>query len=79
MATSLLFLRQARHQIQYKFAASAVDQDKLEPADPVAHSVGYCISAWTQNYELIHALRHELGRYIEGSRSTMPTAQVRNM
>lgn len=45
-----------------------------EVADRVARSVGMCNFAWTQDVELIHAIRRELGFYIEGTRASLPTS-----
>lgn len=42
-----------------------------EDADPVANHVGFSFTAWMRDHASFAALRHELGRYIEGSRSKM--------
>lgn len=43
-----------------------------EPADPAASMVGSSFTGWLRDHAKFAALRHELGLYIEGSRTTMP-------
>lgn len=45
-------------------------------ADLTAKSVATSLTSWTRNPDALMALRHELGRYIEGSRDTLPTLEV---
>ncbi len=45
-------------------------------ADPTAKSVAASMTSWNKNPDALMALRHELGRYIEGSRSTLPVLSV---
>lgn len=44
--------------------------------DPTAKSVAASMTSWTKDPDALMALRHELGRYIEGSRDTLPTLSV---
>ncbi len=44
--------------------------------DPTAKSVAASMTSWTKDPDALMALRHELGRYIEGSRSTLPVLSV---
>jgi len=46
------------------------------PVDATAFSVGQSLTSWTQNAEALMVARHELGRYIEGSRSTAPVMEA---
>ena len=43
------------------------------PADPTALSVASSMTSWNRDADALMALRHELGRYIEGSRTSLPT------
>ncbi len=42
-------------------------------ADPTALSVASSMTSWNRDPDALMALRHELGRYIEGSRASLPT------
>jgi len=46
-----------------------------QAADPTVDSVASSLTSWTKNADALMALRHELGRYIEGSRATLPVLQ----
>jgi len=43
-----------------------------ETVDDTAMSIGYAVGIWERDPATIHALRHELGRKIEGTRSDFP-------
>ena len=45
-------------------------------ADPTAKSVAASMTSWTKDPDALMALRFELGRYIEGSRNTLPVLEV---
>jgi len=44
-------------------------------ADPTALSVASSMTSWTRDPDALTALRHELGRFIEGSRDTLPVLE----
>ena len=48
-----------------------------EEADPVALDVGYSFTNWLRDHAKFAALRHELGLYVDGSRSTMAVLSKR--
>jgi hypothetical protein len=43
-----------------------------ETADPTAASVASSLTSWTRDVDALMALRHELGRYIEGTIDELP-------
>jgi len=47
-----------------------------EPADATVGSVASSLTSWTRDPDALMVLRHELGRYIEGSRATLPVLEV---
>ena len=50
--------------------------DVSEIADATAASVAASLTSWTKDPDALMALRHELGRYIEGSRPSLPVLEV---
>lgn len=40
--------------------------------DDTAMSIGFCFHVWNTNPDAYHAIRHELGRKIEGTRADFP-------
>lgn len=50
--------------------------DQAGPADATAKSVASGLTSWTKDADALMALRYELGRYIEGSRSTLPVLEA---
>lgn len=49
-----------------------------EPLDQTAASVASSLTSWTKNADALMALRHELGRYIEGSRPDLPVLEIQS-
>jgi len=47
-----------------------------EAADATAASVASSMTSWVKDADALMALRHELGRYIEGSTDTLPVLQA---
>jgi len=43
-----------------------------EPVDATVDSVASSLTSWTKDPDALMALRHELGRYIEGKRTSLP-------
>ncbi len=50
--------------------------EATEIADPTVKSVAASMTSFTKDVDALMALRHELGRYIEGSRATLPVLSV---
>ena len=47
-----------------------------EPLDPTVDSAASSLTSWTRDADALMALRHELGLYIEGSRTTIPVLEA---
>jgi len=72
-------LREGFEDYEYLFLANGgahPNVDVIEVADPTAKSVAASMTSWTKDPDALMALRFELGRYIEGSRSTLPVLQA---
>ena len=66
--------RDAMEDYEYMFLANGKRHpmpNVLESADPVVNAVGFSFTAWSRDHAQFAAIRHELGRYIDGSRSTI--------
>ena len=50
---------------------------EVAPADTTVATVASSLTSWTKNPDALMALRHELGRYIEGTRDDLPTLQIK--
>lgn len=50
--------------------------DGTANADPTVKSVTSGMSSWNRDPDALMALRHELGKYIEGTRDTVPVLEV---
>ncbi len=50
--------------------------DETRDIDATVASVAASMTSWTQDANALLVLRHELGRYLEGSRDTLPTLEV---
>ena len=71
-------LREGFEDYEYLWLANGsahpkVDEDAL--ADPTAQSVASSMTSWTRDPDALMLLRFELGRYIEGSRDSLPVLQ----
>jgi len=72
---SAALLREGFEDYEYLFIANGNKYARAfvnEFVDDTAMSVGYAVGAWEKDPTAIHALRHELGRKIEGSRADFP-------
>jgi hypothetical protein len=52
--------------------------DGTANADPTVKSVASSMSSWNKDADALMALRHELGRYIEGTRDTLPVLEIQS-
>ncbi|MCD6499222.1 MAG: hypothetical protein J7M25_13100 [Deltaproteobacteria bacterium] len=50
--------------------------DEANPLDSTVDSAASSLTSWTRNADALMVLRRELGRYIEGSRSTLPVLEI---
>jgi hypothetical protein len=48
------------------------------PADPTARSVAAGLTSWTKDADALMSLRHQLGLYLEGSRTSLPLLEVQS-
>ena len=72
-------LREGFEDYEYLWLANSSAHPKVgavEDADPTVKSVAASMTSWLKDPDALMALRYELGRYIEGSRSTLPVLQV---
>lgn len=72
-------LREGFEDYEYLWLANAGAHPKVdsaEIADPTVKSVAASMTSWLKDPDALMALRYELGRYIEGSRSTLPVLEV---
>jgi hypothetical protein len=72
-------LREGFEDYEYLYLANGTALPKVdvtEVADPTVKSVAASMTSWTKDPDALMALRYELGRYIEGSRSTLPVLQA---
>jgi hypothetical protein len=68
-------LRESYEDYEYLFRIAGDKHgvpSESNPADAAAASVAQSRTSWTQNVEALAVLRHELGRYLGGERSTVP-------
>lgn len=72
-------LREGFEDYEYLWLANGgahpgVDGDAI--VDPTVKSVAASMTSWNKDPDALMALRHELGRYIEGSRTSLPVLQA---
>ena len=73
--------RDAMEDYEYLFLANGGKHplpNTAELVDPVAKAIGFSFTAWLRDHAKFAALRHELGRFIDGSRSTLASLPVEN-
>lgn len=72
-------LREAMEDYEYIFLANGEQHPQPGQeaiADPTVRSVAQSMTSWIDNPDALMVLRHELGRYLEGSRSTLPILET---
>lgn len=68
-------LREGFEDYEYLYLAGGGAHPQVfveSPVDQTARSVASSLTSWTKDPDALAALRRELGRYIEGSRDTVP-------
>ncbi len=74
-------LREGFEDYEYLYLANGGAHPEVgddSPVDLTVSSVASSLTSWTKNPDALMALRHELGLYIEGSRTDLPTLEVEN-
>ena len=72
-------LREGFEDYEYLYLANGGSHpqvDVAENADATVRSVASSMTSWNKDPDALMALRFELGRYIEGSRDTIPVLEV---
>jgi len=72
-------LREGFEDYEYLYLANGgahPSVDVTANADPTVQSVTSGMTSWNKDPDALMALRHELGKYIEGSRDTLPVLEV---
>ncbi len=72
-------LREGFEDYEYLLLANKGQRPRVnvaEAADRTVDSVASSLTTWTKDADALMALRHELGRYIEGKRATLPVLKA---
>ena len=72
-------LREGFEDYEYLYLANGgahPNVDGVANVDPTVKSVTSGMSSWNKDPDALMALRHELGKYIEGTRDTVPVLEV---
>lgn len=72
-------LREGIEDYEYLVLANGGQRPQVftdEPADATVDSVASSLTSWTRDVDALMVLRHELGRYIEGSRDGLPVLET---
>jgi len=72
-------LREAMEDYEYIYLANGGEHPRPGQeaiADPTVQSVARSMTNWIDDPDALMVLRHELGRYLEGSRSTLPILET---
>ncbi|MFW5739393.1 MAG: glycoside hydrolase domain-containing protein [Myxococcota bacterium] len=72
-------LREGFEDYEYLYLANGgahPNVDETANADPTVKSVTSGMTSWNKDADALMALRHELGKYIEGTRDTLPVLEV---
>ena len=72
-------LREGFEDYEYLWLANGGAHPSVDEAlavDRTVASVAASMTSWTKDDDALMALRHELGRYLEGSRDSLPTLEV---
>jgi hypothetical protein len=74
-------LREGFEDYEYLYLANGGSHpgvDGAANADPTVRSVATSMSSWNKDPDALMVLRHELGKYIEGTRDTLPVLEVQS-
>jgi hypothetical protein len=74
-------LREGFEDYEYLWLANANAHPSVateSPIDATVKSVASSMTSWTQDADALMALRYELGRYLGGETSTLPTLEVKS-
>ena len=72
-------LREGFEDYEYLYLANGGAHPRVDEtanADPTVKSVTSGMTSWNKDPDALMALRHELGKYIEGTRDTLPVLEV---
>ncbi len=72
-------LREGFEDYEYLFLANGGNHprvDETSSVDATVKSVASSMSSWNDDADALMVLRHELGRYLEGSRDTLPVLEA---
>lgn len=72
-------LREGFEDYEYLWLANGGSHPRpwtAETVDPAVDSAAASLTSWTRDPDALQSLRHELGRFIEGSRDTLPVLET---
>jgi hypothetical protein len=72
-------LREGFEDYEYLYLANGGAHPEVfqeEPVDATVASVASSLTTWSRNPDALMTLRHELGRYLEGSRDSLPLLET---
>ena len=74
-----LLMREGFEDYEYLYLANGGRHPRVfhdEAVDPTVRSVASSLTSWSHDPDSLMVLRHELGRYIEGTSDTLPVLEV---